>query len=81
MIDRKENYYWDLGSERVKQYLFVLICSEVVYMEFFLFIQNPIEPMQVDIAPEGDYPPLEDNFTFESATLVGKPLHLSLRTT
>ena len=73
MIDRKENYYWDLGSERVKQYLFVLICSEVVYMEFFLFIQNPIEPMQVDIAPEGDHPPLEDNFTFESATLVGKP--------
>ena len=34
--------------------------------------------MQVDIAPEGDHPPLEDNFTFESATLVGKPLHRSV---
>ena len=50
-------------------------------MEFFLFIQNPIEPMQVDIAPEGDYPPLEDSFTIESTTLVGKPLHLSLKIT
>ncbi|CAH3137681.1 unnamed protein product [Pocillopora meandrina] len=28
--------------------------------------------MQVDIALEGDYPPLEDNFTFESATLLEK---------
>ena len=50
-------------------------------MVFFLFIQNPIEPMQVDIAPEGDHPPLEDSFTIESATLVGKPLHLSLKIT
>ena len=47
-------------------------------MVFFLFIQNPIEPMQVDIAPKGYHPPLEDNFTFESATLVGKPLHRSV---
>ena len=37
--------------------------------------------MQIDIAPEGDHPPLEDSFTIESATLVGKPLYLSLRTT
>ena len=37
--------------------------------------------MQVDIAPEGDHPPLEDSFTIESATLVGKPLHLSLKIT
>ena len=37
--------------------------------------------MQVDIAPEGDHPPLEENFTIESATLVGKPLHLSFKTT
>ena len=32
--------------------------------------------MQVDISPESDHPPLEDNFTIESATLVGKTLHL-----
>ena len=36
MIDRNENYYWHLGSERVKQYLFVLVCSEVVYIVFFV---------------------------------------------
>ena len=37
--------------------------------------------MQVDIAPEGDHPPLEENFTIESATFIGKPLHLSFKTT
>ena len=52
-----------------------------MYIVIFLFIQNPIEPMQVDIAPEGDHPPLEDNFTIESATLTGKPLHLSFKIT
>ena len=52
-----------------------------MYIVIFLFIQNPIEPMQVDIAPEGDHPPLEDNFTIESATLAGKPLYLSFKIT
>ena len=40
MIDRNENYYWDLGSERVKQYLFVLVCSACITKELnntFLF--------------------------------------------
>ena len=31
------------------------------------------------MVPEGDHPPLEDNFTIESATLVGIPFHLSLK--
>lgn len=31
--------------------------------------ENPVEPMQVDIAPESDHAPHEDNFFIESSTL------------
>lgn len=37
--------------------------------QLFPFLQ-PIEPMQVDIAPEVDQPAAEDSFIIEAATIV-----------